>query len=150
MILMHTQIQDTVFHNNEYTNIIISKLDKTSEECKENLKHIHFTLPSLHNTSVLEKNKVTNTTPYDIYSSEQTLPRHMQTKLAQLRANKSPLLQSYLHTVNHQTCMPQCPPFFSHTDGTNHLFNCSQVPTKHHWCVKKAYRSSRDNQRVGV
>ena len=30
------------------------------------------------------KNNVTNTTPYDIHSSEQKLPCHMRTKLAQL------------------------------------------------------------------
>ena len=94
----------TIFHNNDHTNINISKPDITPEECKKNLKHIHIII-----TSVLEKNyKVTNTTPYDIHSSEQTLPCHMPTKLAQLKANKSPLLQSYLHTVNHETYMP-CP-----------------------------------------
>ena len=57
-----------------------------------------FTLTLPHNTSVLN-NKVTNTTSYDIHSSEQTLPRHMCTKVAQVRANKSPLLQIYLYTV---------------------------------------------------
>ena len=55
----------------------------------------------------------------------------MRTKLAQLRANKSPLLQSYLHTVNPDTYMPQCPLCLSHTHDTNYLFNCSQVPTQH-------------------
>ena len=62
----------TIFRNNEHNNIIISKPDITPEECRENLKHIHTTIP--HNTPVLEKyNKVTNTTPHDIHSSEQTL-----------------------------------------------------------------------------
>ena len=32
----------TIFHNNEHTNIIISK----PEECRENLKHIHTTITS--------------------------------------------------------------------------------------------------------
>ena len=50
----------------------------------------------------------------------------MRTKLAQLRTNKSPLFQSYLHTVN-----PDCKPQLSHTHDTNHLFNCSQLPTQH-------------------
>ena len=75
-----------------------------------------FTLPSPHNISVLKKNnKVTDTTHYDIHLSEQNLPRHMHTKLAQLRAKKSPFLQSYLHTVNLETYMPQCPLCLLHT-----------------------------------
>ena len=36
----------TIFHNNGHTNIIISKLDITPEECRENLKHIHTTITS--------------------------------------------------------------------------------------------------------
>ena len=36
----------TIFYNNEHTNIIISKLNITSEECREKLKHIHTTITS--------------------------------------------------------------------------------------------------------
>ena len=36
----------TIFHNNEHTNIIISKPDMTSEECRKNLKcYHHLTIP---------------------------------------------------------------------------------------------------------
>ena len=91
-----------VFHNNKHTNIIILKPDITSEEFRENFKHIHTAITSQYLSS-RKSNKVTSTTSYDICLSEQTLPRHMRTKLAQLRANKSPLLQSYLHTVNPET-----------------------------------------------
>ena len=42
--------------------------------------------------------------------------------MAQLKAIKSPLLQSYVLSVN---------PEHTHID-TDHLFNCSQVPTQHH------------------
>ena len=52
----------------------------------------------------------------------------MCTKLAQLRANKSPLSQSYLHLVDPETYTSQC---LSHTHDTNHLFNCSQLPAQH-------------------
>ena len=88
----------------------------------------HLTIPE-----VLEKTTklLTNTTPYNIHSAEQTLPHRTRTTLAQLRANKSILLQSYLHTVNHETYMPQCPLCLSHTHDINHIFNCSQVPTQH-------------------
>ena len=78
----------TIFHNNKHTNIIIPP---TPEECRENLKQIHSTIISQYLSSG-RNNKVTNTTPYDIHPSEQTLPRHMRIKLAQLKANKSPLL----------------------------------------------------------
>ena len=98
-------IKATIFHNNDHTNIIISDPNITTEECRENLKHIHITITSQY-LSCRKNNKVTNTTPYDIYSSEQTLPHHMRTTLAQLRANKSPFLQSYLHTVNPETYTP--------------------------------------------
>ena len=94
----HRNIKATIFHNNEHTNIIISKLDLTPKECRENLKHIHTTIISQYLSS-RKNNKVTNIIPYDIDLSEQTLPRHMCTKLAQLRANKSPLLKIYVYTV---------------------------------------------------
>ena len=119
----------TIFYNNEHTNIIIiSEPDTALEECKENLKHIYPTITSQYLSS-RKNNKVTNTTLYHIHSSEQTLPCHMHTKLAQLRANKSPLLQSYLHTVNPDTYMPQSPLCLTHTHDTNHLFNCCKTPT---------------------
>ena len=54
----------------------------------------------------------------------------MHTKLAQLRANKSPLLQSYLHTVNPETYMSHAH-YACHTHDTNHFFNCSQRTTQH-------------------
>ena len=96
------------------------KPDLTPEECRENLKHIHTTNTSQYRSS-RKNNEVTTTTPYDVHSSEQTSPRHMRTKLAQLRASKSPLLQSYLHTVNPNTYTPQCPLCLSQTHDTNSL-----------------------------
>ena len=121
-------IKATIFHNDKHTNIIILKPDITSEECRKNLKHIHTTITSQYLSS-RKSNKVTNTTPYGIHLSEETLPRHMCTKLTQLRTNKSPLL----HTMNPETYTSQCPLCLSHTHDTNHyLFNCSQLPTQHH------------------
>ena len=102
-------MEAAIFHNNEHTKIIISEPDITPGKCRE----------------------VTDTTPYDIHSLEQILPLHMRTKLAQIRANKSPFLQSYLYTNNPETYPPLCPLCLSHTHDTNHLFNCSQVITQH-------------------
>ena len=56
----------TIFHNNEHTNIIISKPDITPEECRKNLKEIHTTITSQYLSSRKNK-KVTNTTPCDIH-----------------------------------------------------------------------------------
>ena len=122
-------MKSTIFDSNEHTNIIILKPDITPEECRENLKHLHTTITSQYLSSK-KNNKVTNITPYDIHSSEQILPRHIRTKLAHLRANKLPLSQSYLHTVNPEIYIPQCLLCLSHTYDTNHLFNCSQLPTQ--------------------
>ena len=92
-------IKDTIFSDNEHTNIIISESDITTEKCRKKLKHIHTTITSQYLSS-RKNNKITNTTPYGTHLSKQTLPRHMRTKPAQRTANKSPLLQSYLYTVN--------------------------------------------------
>ena len=67
-------------------------------------------------------------TNYDIRSLQRTLPRHMRTKLAQLIANKLPLLKSYLHVINSNTCMPQCSLCLAHY--TNYLltvFKCQHT-----------------------
>ena len=58
-----------IFYNNENTNIIISKPDITSQECRENLKHIHTAITSQYLSST-KNNKVINNTPYDIHSLE--------------------------------------------------------------------------------
>ena len=109
-----------------HTNIIILKPDITPEECRKNLKHIHTTI-TLHYLRYRKCNKVTNTTPQAILLSEQTLlpVRHMHKKLEQLRANKSPPMQSYLHIVNPETYTSQCPLCLSHTRDTNCLLIAS-------------------------
>ena len=55
-------IKTIIFHDNEHTNIIVLKPDITSEECRENLKHIHTTITSQYLSS-RKTNKVTNTSP---------------------------------------------------------------------------------------
>ena len=119
----------TSFHTNEHTNIIISEPDITPGECKENLKHIHITITSQY----LSSRKTTKLlTPHLMTFIHQSKHYHIIciTKLAQFRANKS-LLQSYLHIVNPDAYMAQCPLCLSHTHDTNHLFNCSQIPTQY-------------------
>ena len=97
----------TIFHNNEHTNIIISKPEIETVECRENIKNIHITIASKYLSS--KKTTKLLTTPYSNHSLEQILPRHMRTKLSQFRANKLPLMKSYVHIINHKTYMQQCP-----------------------------------------
>ena len=66
----------TIFYNNEHTNNITSKPDITPGECGENLKQIRTTITSQY-PSFRKNNKVTNTTPYDIHLSKQTLPSYV-------------------------------------------------------------------------
>ena len=46
-----TNMKATIFHSNEHFNIIISDLNITPEECRENLKHIHITITSQYLSS---------------------------------------------------------------------------------------------------
>ena len=55
------KMKATIFHNNEHTNITNSKPDKTPEEFRKNLKHIHTTITSQYLSS-RKNNKVNNTT----------------------------------------------------------------------------------------
>ena len=77
----------------------------------------------------------------------------MHTKLKEVRVNKSPHLPSYQHTVSPKTYVEQCLLCLSHTHDTNHIFNCSQVPTQHNTTplvCGKSLLSSRGNPRVGI
>ena len=48
---MPRNMKATTFHNNEHTNIIISKPNITPKECREDLKHIHTTITSQYLSS---------------------------------------------------------------------------------------------------
>ena len=88
------------------------------------------TLPSTHNTSVLEKTTKL-LTPHPVTFIYQDITTSYAYKTGTAQSQQITLLQSYLHTVNPDTEMPQCSLYLSHTHDTNHLFNCSQVPTQH-------------------
>ena len=92
------------------------------------MRHIHTPIVSRHldsgNTNILRK-------PPDINSSEEIL---LASLVAQLRANKSPFLKSYLHTVDAKSHpSPLCP--LCNTHNTHHLFNCSHKRTRCHPCT---------------
>ena len=90
----------TIFHNNERTNIIISKPDIIPEEYRENLKHIQTTITSQYLSS-RKNNKVTYTTPYDIHLSEQILPLLIRGKLPHLESTNH-----HSQKVSHIYCEP--------------------------------------------
>ena len=105
----------TIFHNNEHVKITISKPAMTPEKCSKTYLHYHHL--TREKISVLEKiTKLPTPHPMTFIYQKKILPSHMHTKLPQLRANKSPLLQAYLHTANSETYMPHC---LTHTHDTN-------------------------------
>ena len=138
----------TVFHNNEHTNIIISEPDITPEECRENLKYIHITITSQYLSS-RKNNKVTSTTLYDIYSSEQTLLHHMSTKLEQSQQITTlEKLPTYSEPLNFHATM--CTMLVTYMTLIITLTVVNYQQTQHHQSVEKAFRSIRGNPRVGI
>ena len=63
------------------------------------MHHIHTSIVSRH-LATRDNNKILCTPPPHISSSEEILPRLTRHTFAQLRTNKSPFLESYLHKVD--------------------------------------------------
>lgn len=95
----------------------------------QNTKTIHTSIVEEHLTS-RQPNRLLNDTAPLINNAEETLPRDMRRTLAQLRTDKSPLLIKYLNNIdpdNYPTDL--CPLCSDETHDSNHLFNCTQLPT---------------------
>ena len=122
-------MKQTINHNNNYTtNIDTDPQHTTSETIKQNLTTIHTQI--VQNHIATQHNNLLNAPPPPVNDTEQTLPHHTRRTLAQLRANKSPFLRSYLHKINPTTySSPQCPLCPYHTHDTHHIFACPTVPT---------------------
>src|SRR5206468_11545972 len=68
--------------------------------------------------------------PIYINPSEQSLPRKTRRILAQLRADKSPILKAYLHEIDSKSCpSAACPLCNYHLHNTQHLFSRSEEHT---------------------
>ena len=89
-------------------------------------KHSHSPYTSTY-SATRGNNKILRTPPPHTSSSEEILSRLTRHTLAQLRTNKSPFLNSYLHNVDAKTHpSPLCPLCNIHT---HHLFNCTHIRT---------------------
>ena len=92
------------------------------------MRHIHTSIVSRH-LATRDNYKILRTPPPHISSSEE-IPRHTRRIIAQLRTNKSPFLQAYLHKVDTKTPpSPLCPLFNTHTHYTHHVFNGTHIRT---------------------
>ncbi|MEL6804603.1 MAG: hypothetical protein AAFO91_12575, partial [Bacteroidota bacterium] len=112
-ILLHTT------HHNE---------DQTQHK-NQAKKAIHSEIVQQH-LATIPNNNILNRPAPTIDETEVQLPRQTRRQLAQIRANKSPLLMSYLHHIdptNHPS--PLCPLCGVAEHDTVHLFNCPHIPT---------------------
>ena len=118
-------MKQTTFYNTNFTYNIDTPPDQTSTETiKRNCKSIHSSIVQRYLTNK-PKNSFIQDNPPDIHHSEMTLDRQTRRRLAQLRTDKSPFLESYLHHIdptNHPS--PECPLCSSDIHDTYHLFVC--------------------------
>ena len=122
-------MKQTIYHNNNYTTNIPTTPDIIPEQTRTNLSSIHTQIVADYLTN-RKHNKITNTTPLTIHKSEKSLPRRTRTRLAQLRTGKSPILQAYLHNIHPELHTPQCPLCGHNTHDTQHIFHCTNIPTR--------------------
>ena len=117
--------KQTVFNSDYTLNVqkcTRENLDLTMKDITRNIKTIHTEIVR-QNLQDRPVNPFLNAPALKIHDSEKTLTRKHRRILEQLRANKFPLLESYLHkldSMNHPT--PTCPLCNRHDHDTKHLF----------------------------
>ena len=122
-------MKKTIFNNNDYTINKETEARLTDNDARQNLKTIHSIIVQTHLNN-RPPNKLLNRPPPEIDKTEETLPHSTRRRLSQLRANKSPLLMTYLHKINEEDYpSPTCPLCNSDDHDTGHLFNCTEIPT---------------------
>ena len=98
--------------------------------CKTLAKKTIHTQAVRQHLQTIPDSTILNGPPPKIDDSEDRLPRQTQRRLAQLRANKSPFLLSYLHHIDPDNYpSPTCPLCRVAEHNTIHLFNCPHIPT---------------------
>ena len=101
---------------------------ETEEKTRQINKRIIHTQAVSEHLARQEVHPLLQTRPPRIHRTEQDLPRAKRRTLAQLRAQKCPMLQAYLHNIN-AADSPNCPLCQTQEHTTYHLFNCPQKPT---------------------
>lgn len=126
------QMKETIFDkwSDKTINMDHNATDPpTLDTISQNMKTIHTMVVS-ECIATYKHNPILSTSPPDIDKSEESLPRKIRRTLAQLRAGKSPILKSYLHSIDPTSHpSPNCPLCNLHEHTTKHLFTCPKVPT---------------------
>ena len=119
----------TALHKDSVT--MVHGCHREGEEIKNierNKRKLHTIFVEEHLESIPE-NTLIGMRPPEVRKEERTLPRGTRRTLAQLRAQKCPMLKSYLHDIGANDT-PNCP-LCERTEHTcAHLFSCPSVPTE--------------------
>ena len=101
----------------------------------QNMKLLHTYIITEYRNTVTQ-NKVLNLHLPPICKTETTLPRNARRLLAQFRANKSPILRTYVEKILPAThSSPLCPLCWQHT--TLHIFSTARV--FQHLCFPRVF-----------
>ena len=124
-------MKQTIFNSTDHIIPIHTCLPQEHLE-----KHLTQTRKIIHTQAVQQHlsktppSELLNRPPPEIDKSETSLPRETRRTLAQLRANKSPKLLSYLNHIDPTNYPdPTCPLCHTTIHDTIHLFNCVSIPT---------------------
>ena len=119
----------TIAQSTDYSMIVHSCDNKDPQnDRRTNKKTLHTESVKQHlaNAAVCD---LIGRPPPQVHGSEQQLPRATRRTLAQLRARKCPLLQTYMFNIRAAE-VPSCPLCGHMEHDTAHLFNCSELPTE--------------------
>ena len=118
----------TTFDTSYVTTVhgCVNEGDEKKERLR-NRKRIHTDIVTRH-LAEIPVHPLINIKPPDIHKSERNLSRKTRRTLAQLRAQKSPMLKEYLHNIGKEDD-PMCPLCRQTAHNTSHIFQCESVPT---------------------
>ena len=124
-------MKKTIFNNDDNLTLLHTVHPDSDQPSHKTLakKTIHTHIVQRH-LSTIPDNNIINRPPPEIDKSETELPRRTRRLLAQLRANKSPFLLSYLNHIDpNNNPSSSCPLCRVAEHNTTHLFNCPHIPT---------------------
>ena len=122
-------MKPTAFHTSQVTVVHgCAPLGEEKKEILRNKRRLHTAAVEDHINSK-PIHPLINAQPPDVHKSEATLSRETRRTLAQLRGQKCPLLQEYLHNIGTAE-HPNCPLCDQGPHNTVHLFRCPAIPTE--------------------